>query len=284
MSHQKRPVTLEDLLRLKRAEQPPAEFWEKFDQQLRAKQLSALVEKRPWWQKLSPALAGWRRYHLPLGATAVLAVTLLSVHDFQSGVVVPQIEAQAPGAATVSVPATATPTAEMAPAANLAELSSPSSSLLTAAEPAPSSPPENLASAALVVPGELSRVLTLGAAEPQAPVATEPTPSERFIAANFAAVQAGEPVLGQGLLTPAPHRVIARGTPVEPLAQMAGPVETPTRRMLTTSRIKELAMRMPAGPADRVTDRQARALSDEKLYESKGRRLSAGGNFVNIGL
>ena len=46
----KRPVSVEDLLRLKRAERPPDSFWADFDRQLRAKQLAALVEKRPWWQ------------------------------------------------------------------------------------------------------------------------------------------------------------------------------------------------------------------------------------------
>ena len=39
MSHlEKRPVTIEDLLRLKSTERPPAEFWDKFDRELRAKQ------------------------------------------------------------------------------------------------------------------------------------------------------------------------------------------------------------------------------------------------------
>ena len=34
-----RPIVIEDLLRLKRAERPPAEFWSTFDRELRAKQL-----------------------------------------------------------------------------------------------------------------------------------------------------------------------------------------------------------------------------------------------------
>ena len=93
--HQK-PVSLEDLLRLKRAERPAPEFWTQFERELRAKQLAALVTKRPWWQTLpARALAGLSRYHLPLGATAVLALTFLSVREYQtqnagfSGVVLP---------------------------------------------------------------------------------------------------------------------------------------------------------------------------------------------------
>ena len=58
-----RPVTLEDILRLKRNERPPAEFWTQFDRELRAKQLAALVEKRPWWRTISRprVFAGLRR-------------------------------------------------------------------------------------------------------------------------------------------------------------------------------------------------------------------------------
>ena len=70
-------VTIEDLLHLKRAERPAAEFWSNFERELRQKQLSALLEKRPWWQGLPQLVA--RRAYLPLGATAILAFTLVSV-------------------------------------------------------------------------------------------------------------------------------------------------------------------------------------------------------------
>ena len=93
-SDRPKSVTLEDLLRLKRAERPPAEFWNQFERELRAKQLAALVVKRPWWRTLpARAFAGFSRYHLPLGATAVLAITFLSVREYQTvtpeGVVLP---------------------------------------------------------------------------------------------------------------------------------------------------------------------------------------------------
>lgn len=69
-------MTIETLLQLKRAERPAPEFWEQFEQELRAKQLAAIIEKRPWWMALrlpalSPAL---RRLPLPVGAAAALAV------------------------------------------------------------------------------------------------------------------------------------------------------------------------------------------------------------------
>ena len=76
-TNQRPKVTVEHLLHLKRAERPAPEFWAKFEQELRQKQLTALMEKRPWWQELPQFLA--RRVYVPIGATAVLAFTLVSV-------------------------------------------------------------------------------------------------------------------------------------------------------------------------------------------------------------
>src|SRR5688500_9903152 len=101
MNPEKRPIQIEDLLRLKRAERPPAEFWTEFDRQLRAKQLSALVAKRPWWQRVPRLFTGFSRYHLPLGAAAILAVTLITLQGRksesapQAGVATPQSQPMA---------------------------------------------------------------------------------------------------------------------------------------------------------------------------------------------
>ena len=75
-------VTLEDLLRLKRAERPPAEFWAQFEGELRQRQLAALVEKKSWWHELNAVFARAGRLRLPLGATAILALTLVSVQRY----------------------------------------------------------------------------------------------------------------------------------------------------------------------------------------------------------
>jgi hypothetical protein len=72
------PLTLEDLLRLKRAERPSPEFWSHFEVELRQKQLAALIERRPWWQSLSRNFTGLRML-MPVGATAILVFTLVSV-------------------------------------------------------------------------------------------------------------------------------------------------------------------------------------------------------------
>jgi hypothetical protein len=75
------PVTLEDLLQLKRAERPSREFWVRFEGELRQKQLAALLERRPWWQSAAHLFAG-RRIFVPVGAAAALALALGSMKYF----------------------------------------------------------------------------------------------------------------------------------------------------------------------------------------------------------
>jgi hypothetical protein len=69
-------VTLEDLLRLKRAERPSPDFWLNFERELRQKQLTALVQKRRWWHNL-PILFN-RRISVPAGAAAIIAFTIIT--------------------------------------------------------------------------------------------------------------------------------------------------------------------------------------------------------------
>ena len=74
-----RQPSLEDLLRLKRAERPDADFWKDFEHGLRQKQLAAIVEPKPWWLGLSllfgkiPA-AGWGATAISAGAAAAFAI------------------------------------------------------------------------------------------------------------------------------------------------------------------------------------------------------------------
>jgi hypothetical protein len=80
----RKKVAIEDLLRLKRAERPPPEFWSRFEHELRAKQLAAIVEKRPWWRGRSRSVPRFSRAHLSLSAAAVLAITVLTVREYRS--------------------------------------------------------------------------------------------------------------------------------------------------------------------------------------------------------
>ena len=77
-------VTVEDLLHMKRTERPPPEFWAGFERELRQKQLAALVERKPWWHGTAAIFNRFAWLRLPVGATAVLAVTLVSIRHYST--------------------------------------------------------------------------------------------------------------------------------------------------------------------------------------------------------
>ncbi|HZP60124.1 MAG TPA: hypothetical protein VFB27_07335, partial [Opitutaceae bacterium] len=66
------------MLRLKRAERPPAEFWVQFDRELHAKQLTALMEKKPRWSLPTRRLV--RLLSLPLSAATACALAFIALH------------------------------------------------------------------------------------------------------------------------------------------------------------------------------------------------------------
>lgn len=90
MTHSDRPgkpkVTIEALIQLKRCERPAPEFWDRFDQELRAKQLAAIVEKRPWWFAFRLPSAGKqvsRWAGLFTVSAALCAVGLIAIREYQ---------------------------------------------------------------------------------------------------------------------------------------------------------------------------------------------------------
>lgn len=77
-----RKVSLEEVLRLKRLERPEPQFWDRFDKELREKQLAAIMAKRPWWQMdLGRIMTGLARARVPVGAAAVLTLTFLVIRE-----------------------------------------------------------------------------------------------------------------------------------------------------------------------------------------------------------
>src|SRR5258708_6589943 len=74
-------VTLEDLLRWKRSERPPQEFWARFEQELRTKQLAALVEKPKWWHGSLRTVGRFSRYGLALGSISALALSFVTLRN-----------------------------------------------------------------------------------------------------------------------------------------------------------------------------------------------------------
>ena len=279
----KRPVTLEDLLRLKRAERPPVEFWSQFDRELRAKQLAALVEKRPWWRALPHAFGSLARYHMPLGATAVLAITVLTV------LTVREYRSTAPEAVsypvrnvamTVAVPVTAASNVGFArggPAVHAATVAEATENE-TGSDAANSG-----ATSEAAVSGQLAQIIpVLGAAPGAANSGQQATRNARFIAANLALAKAAEPAIAQNLLGAAhgfeTRAMPARAPAVEPLAQMASPSDARRARLLNGA---VMAVSMNSVPPPRTTELRTRQLSDEQLYDTIS-RFGARGNSLLV--
>lgn len=271
MTDNKRPVSLEDLLRLKRAEQPEPAFWTEFDRQLRAKQLAALVERRPWWHSIRHAAASLGRYQVYLGAAAVVAITFVSLRtasDSTLNVVDPihriQVAApMSPAASSAMGSSSRAVISEDASAALESEVAQTVSSggagstqVATSRVSAISShdhleqPQDNAGPTA-------GRFASAGEQELD-------TPSARFIAANLAAAQS---TISVGLLADAQgfeSRVLpARIATVEPLQQMIPPGEVRRSSRFLAAMVSTAAAEVSPRTAERVASR----ISADELYE-----------------
>lgn len=289
MKQERRPISVEDLLRLKRVERPADEFWQQFDRELRAKQLSALVAKRPWWQRLPAFPTRLAQYRLPLGAAAALAVTFVSVRNYSADVPVP---ASAPGAVAASLDpvsqqlsgssgfeAAGVETVTLAAAAGeplsrFAETASSSSSAKDAFESA-----EVRAGTDSQVALGLARIVPLFGGSEIA-LDSDLSPSARNIAANLQVAERND-TLGGGLLTAASGRgfesraLPVRAAIVDPLQQMTPPGEPRRSRYLTAMVVSTVADES----LDRTTARMAHRISGEELYEQVQRFGTRRGGF-----
>jgi hypothetical protein len=274
-----RPITIEDLLRMKRAERPPVEFWTEFDRKLRAKQLAALVEKRPWWQRLPGAFGSLRRYRMPLGACAIVGATVLSVRHYQTpSAVMPMEAAPAPvvAAAASLGGAPEIPVDRIDQSERQSPISGPAVTVAQHEVPVASTVPAIASDVA--TPSELSRMISLGGAavepdmEPQSPAA-------RHIAANLAAVQAAEPVVTRGLLrgsTGFEARALPAKVAIDPLQQMTPPSDTRRSRLLTAM-VSTASLDTSARPTERAASR----IAEERLYD-QDTRFGARGDRFNV--
>ncbi len=251
-SRQNNKPTLEEVLRLKRAERPGPEFWVGFERELRQKQLTALVEKRRWWHGLPLVLS--RRVYLPVGATAVVAFALVAVR-FNSPAnyvgtanTAPRIEA-------------ADPEVEILPATVVAALQQDQSEV--SAINRENAPVAEVA----VAPAEVVAALENN------------SPSARSIAANFARLEQSEPelvqaVIGKSLSLPARMQSVAMLDP-EPAAVTQS---TPRYRLIARYADRVLSPK-PEAP-DLVRQHLARRLGDD--LDDDFSRIGLGGDRVSL--
>ena len=251
---QRPKVTVEDLLHLKRAERPAAEFWGNFERELRQKQLTALLEKRPWWQELPQFLA--RRAYLPVGATAILAFTLVSV-KYYAPAQLAQLPVQAPNLPAAADRGLALPAAPV------------SSPLVNRVESVASAPDEGNVVAAAVPAAAPTEVVEL------MPLLVIPRenekPSARLLAAssssNLEQPEADLASVGLGDRLNAPGRAPATATTDE-LASV--PANAPRRNHLLAQYGGRQLNPEPAPPAV-VRERLARRLGDTEASDRNNR-------------
>ncbi|MBL9201970.1 MAG: hypothetical protein JNL39_15775 [Opitutaceae bacterium] len=256
-SGNKRPVSIDDLLRLKRAERPPQGFWTEFDRQLRAKQLAALVEKRPWWQTMPSLAVLWPRVRVPLGVATVVGLGILS---FQSDRI---------------------PVTEMAP--TVAETSQPAIDL-----PRPAKPAGNLMAAAApeIVPHEPVTPAALVAelpAKASADIVVPPASSRVVVVSDVGVtLQSGRDrgLVGQPLVatsvTESRAAVSSSRPPVDPLQQMTPPGESRRARFLTA-----MVSTASVETSARISERVASRFAEDRLQDQAG-RFGARGDRVNL--
>jgi hypothetical protein len=255
----KRPVTLEDLLRLKRAERPPAEFWGRFDRELRTKQLAALVEKHSWWDRFAASfglLAA--RYRVPVGATAILGLSFVTINEYRSN---PQpIATDSVATASIASAPTSTLRIEtampvLADAAVLPEYHVREAVTPVRIEEAVEVPATSTSSRL-----QLVSLLTNF---------SDPVSSD-LMAANLAATQAAEPSVARGLLGASSgfdSRILpVRAPAVEPLAQMPTPGQARRAQFQQAAMAMMRSVDMPT----RIGSTRVQ-ISDERILEQPTR-------------
>jgi hypothetical protein len=249
-SHQ---PTLEELLRVKRAERPPQEFWKRFEDELRAKQLAAIVAPRSWWQPLVSLVPG-RRTAALAGVGAAVAFSFAAYLRFPAAQA-PRVTEPAIAAAPVAVPPTTISPPAVVPAPlPVAELA--------ATVPEPTTAPETTAAP----PVEPARAPSLAAS------LTSP------VVVKFSEIQVPPPQATIKPALPAAGLVFAANLRTEanlpePLAAIPGPRE---QRLARTANVAELAMMAVMPAATQVRTRGTPRDSD--LRDREIGRLSAKGD------
>jgi hypothetical protein len=302
-----KPVTIEDLLKLKRMERPSGDFWAQFERELRAKQLAAIVERRPWWHRLSRGAVFVSRQHIPIGAVAVLALTWVSVRQFdadpiRSRAVAPMgrgfeaVSGAAPASGSMSASrsdagSVATPSLMGAQASEMQPLSLPREEAEgdASAEDAAEAPVvQSLVpvAASHLTPAPVAAVAAI-ASEPARPATSSIgsagsasdelfSPSARLIASNLSAVREADPdsshrflVSGQDFAASAsPATVATARRMVDPMTRVNPSSEERRSRLLSAS--------LPAAGGAEVistamSDRAESRLSSDRLYDSISR-------------
>ena len=268
-SEQRPKITIEDLLRLKRSERPAPEFWVSFERELRQKQLTALLEKRPWWQELPQFFA--RRAYLPVGATAILAFTLISVRYSTPAQLSPMDVAATPGSTVVNHPVTPV---TLAPVSSPLVNRSQDAAITARAE-------EDATAVAIETPAPARTEAAV--ASMIVPAATSETPSARYFATNLDRLEKTDPELVQAVMgsrLSAPARVQATSATSTELASI--PTNGSKRSRILAQYSDRPLNPEPTAP-ELVRERLSRRLGDSEITDRIS-RIGLKGDQVSLGL
>ena len=262
-------IAVEDLLRLKRAERPEASFWANFETELRQKQLSALLERRSWWQNIPQLFS--RRAYLPIGATAILTFSLVSVKYYY-----PIQLTQSDGGSLVETTAlnysSGMETVSAAPvAASLPMVNRHEQALV----------PQQAQVSALSDAQVSARDSSIPHAAVRIDYPTKESPSARSIAANLAHLEQSEPELINAFLgsrLSLPVRVQAASAPSVELASI--PVNNSKRNRLLAHYTDRQLNTEPTAP-DAVRERLSRRLGDSD-FNDRFSRFGLKGDQVSL--
>ncbi|MEZ0216152.1 MAG: hypothetical protein ACAH89_03400 [Rariglobus sp.] len=278
-------MTIEDLLRVKRAERPSVEFWSRFEQDLRAKQLAAIVEPRPWWIKVRlPQVARTLvRYQMPVGVAAVLALSFIVVREYRPMNVAPEVVVTLPVVESVAVVSNVMAPVEIVgdsvAITPMVKKSTEVIPTIEANEPVPVGPGELLAMIPWAAPQSASQI----DAHAESAVLGE-LPQIHFAAA----IKPASELHFEGSVEVAPMLVSAPVVerPVAESEAVAQVMPVSPREVRRNHILSSLVVADNSSEADRAVLVQARevvsnSLTDDRLYDSV-RRLGMGGDRLTL--
>lgn len=256
MSHEpdRKPISVEDLLRVKRAEKPNTEFWSSWQAEVRTKLKTADEQPRSWWSTSFPRI--WisvARWHLPVGAAALAALVYVSVKEYRpvaTSEVITPIAGGAEILQSVNVGQPATLLSELRDDKGKSDESS-----------------------TLVSSDVLRSVVMLSSSDEVS--ASKLSRSARAIAANLAYLRSCDPMLSLGeyrvsLLPSAPIQ--------EPLTKVATTHESKQNQIIASYS----SLAASGGSSQRAQDRLLTRINDDQLYESAISRIGARGDRLSL--
>jgi len=261
-AERKPKITLEQLLQVKRTERPAADFWPRFEGELRTKQLAALVQPvRPWWRGFASRRVMIRVY-APLGAAAVVALSFSSFSRDQAQRVTVAVAQPSPAVVQQALPeAGAAVSATQAGVEN----SPPVLAAVQAEQP--------------VADRDSKQEIV---AESVATTTTAPSPEQLLLAGTATMKAAGYALAHMVGLTDSASDIkeTVRNDLVEPLAQLTSPRDSRRARLLAYSVAYDPHAAV-SKDATRSRERITRRISDESIYDSIS-RLGVSGDRVSI--